>query len=182
MDSVHDFDEPPTLGAFVPLPDDDVDADFLQSIFAAARRWEDLSGRRTPGKVLRESLWFVWQAPRLQRPLVRSKYPRNAPWTALARASYADNPGGSGDLVMEHVEPISLLIRSLLEAPQEGRGFIETLNHALRFCVVTTAEDKLLSAAKVGASTPESDDPWIRYRLAGIDIDGIGPLEAGQPK
>ena len=83
---------------------------------------------------------------------------------------------------MEHVEPISVLIRSLLSAPQDRPQFIQTLNDALRFCVVTTAEDKMLSAAKVGASTPESDDPWIRYRLAGIDVDGIGSLDGGQAR
>ena len=55
---------------------DQADGDFLAAIFDAARRWEVATGRRVPNKVLRESLWFVWQAPRLPRPLVRSKYRR----------------------------------------------------------------------------------------------------------
>lgn len=156
---------------------DQVDADFLTAVFAAARQWEMATGRRTPGKVLRESLWFVWQAPRLPRPLVRSKYPRSAPWTAAARAAYLQDPSGMGGLVMEHVQPISVLIRTLLDTPQERPEFIRTLNAALQFCVVTTAEDKMLAAAKVGSRTPESRDRWVRYRLAGIDVDGIQPLD-----
>ncbi len=155
---------------------DEMDADFLATVFAAARRWEVSTGRKTPGKVLRESLWFVWQAPRLQRPLVRSKYPRSAPWTAAARAAYLQDPSGKGGLVMEHVQPISGLIRTLLDTPQERPEFIRTLNAALQFCVVTPTEDKMLAAAKVSFRTPESIDPWVRYRLAGIDVDGIRPL------
>ena len=153
------------------------DADFLMAIFGAAREWESVTGRRTPNKVLRESLWFVWQAPRLPRPLVRSKYPRSSPWTAAARAAFATNPRGRGDLVMEHIEPISGLIRTLLISPTDRPSFIQALNDALRFCVVTTSEDKMLAAGKVANHTPTSQDPWVRYRLAGIDVTQIQPLD-----
>ena len=49
--------------------DDDVDAELLAAVFAAARRWEVVTGKKAPGKVLRETLWFIWQRPRLPRPL-----------------------------------------------------------------------------------------------------------------
>ena len=157
---------------------DDADADFLAALFAAARVWEAARGRAMHGKVLREALWFVWQQPRLPRPLFRSKYPMRAPWTAAARDAYGQDPYVAGSLVMEHVEPISGLIRRLLDTPQDMAVFVGTLNAALRFCVVSAAEDKLLGAARVGSITPMSDDPWIRYRLAGIDVPTIGPLAA----
>ena len=50
---------------------------------------------------------------------------------------------------MEHVQPIGGLIRTLLDTPRERPEFIRTLNAALQFCVVTTAEDKMLAAPKV---------------------------------
>ena len=156
---------------------DEADADFLMAVFAAARQWESQMGRLTPSKVLRECLWFVWQAPRLPQPLVRSKYPRSAPWTAAARAAYAADPRGRGDLVMEHIEPVSGLVRTLLAAPTERAAFIRTLSDALRFCVVTRGEDRMLAAAKVAKHTPVSEDPWVRYRLAGIDVSQIRPLD-----
>lgn len=39
----------------------------------------------------------------------------------------------------------------------------------------------MLATSKVGASTPASDDPWVRYRHAGIDVHGIAPLLAPDP-
>jgi len=156
--------------------DDDVDAEFVAAVFAAARRWEMVTGKKAPGKVLRETLWFIWQRPRLPRPLVRSKYPATAPWTAAARAVYAQDRYVPGSLVVEHIESITGLIRRLLDDPPQKREFASTLDAGLRFCVVTSAEDKMLAASNVGSSTSGSSDPWVRYRLAGIDVEGIAPL------
>ena len=48
--------------------------------------------------IAREALWSFWEHPRLPRPLVSNKYPLAYPWSAAARAVYAQaakRPAGS---------------------------------------------------------------------------------------
>ena len=72
--------------------------------------------------------------------------------------------------------PIKGLIEYLLKHEIPAGDLPGILDAGLRACVVTSAEDKALTAAGVASSSPDGDDPWKRYRLAGIDVDKIRPL------
>lgn len=54
------------------------------------------------------------------------------------------------------------------------------LQDGLDCVIVTPAEDALLRGAGVGSTMPtgwnRGDDRWARYRAAGIDPAGFGPL------
>ena len=44
-------------------------------------------------RIVREALWFIWEAPRLPRPLVATKYPEPYPWSSGARAVFTEHAG-----------------------------------------------------------------------------------------
>src|SRR4051812_29360366 len=114
------------------MVDDRIDATLIASMLSATAAWEAATGRRMPRKPLREAVWFVWQQPRLPQPLVRSKYPMTVPWTAAARAAYLDNP--NCDLVIEHVEPIHVLLDRLLTVANDPDAVAGELRAADRYC------------------------------------------------
>jgi len=92
--------------------DDLAEVTLITQMLAGTARWEAATGRRMLQKPLREAIWFVWQHPRLPRPLMRGNYPMSVRWTAAARAAHAEDP--ARPLVIEHVEPIRDLIRWLM--------------------------------------------------------------------
>src|SRR5215213_3246803 len=57
--------------------DDEADARLILAVARALRDWRRSTGAQPPTKRLREAVWFFWQQPRLERPLVRRKYPRD---------------------------------------------------------------------------------------------------------
>ncbi len=63
--------------------------------------------------VLREAKWFLWERPRLPKPLVRSKYPTTHPWSPAAAARHQE--GLRDGLVFEHLEARVLLLADMLE-------------------------------------------------------------------
>jgi hypothetical protein len=128
-------------------------------------------------RVLREALWFLWEQPRLPRPLVRSKYPKSYPWSPAARALVRS--GVPGGLVLEHVEPRSLLVADLLR-DAEGwtpESFAAVLHRRTGAAVLTVADGRRLTAAGFSRSMPDGGHGvWARYVAAGIDLTAFAPL------
>lgn len=152
-----------------------IDARYLAAILASTVAWEQETGQPSPIKPVREAIWFTWQAPRRPGPLVRSKYPAPWPWSAAARDAYFDDPRHCA-LVVEHTEPLARVVRDLLEGvPWEPAALAETLYGRLACVMLTKAEDRLLTAAGVGSSTPP-ESAVSRYVHAGIDEAAFLPL------
>ncbi|TQO24271.1 hypothetical protein FB385_3151 [Paramicrobacterium agarici] len=132
-------------------------------------------------RCLKEALWFSWEQPRLPRPLVDGKYPRSYPWSSEARESLARNPKRQdrpGQLIIEHIIPKRELLTVLLEEAESlvpERTFA-LLSDANRAVVISKAEDRLITEAGFGHSSPDQADPWARYRAAGIDVEGFAAL------
>ena len=157
---------------------DEADGDLLTAMLHATSAWRARTGLTQPTKPLRELVWFTWQQPRLPKPLVRSKYPEQAPWTEAARLALAQD--ARARLVIEHVEPVSVVLTKLLALATAGAltpaMTCNELYAAGSFAVVTADEDKALTRAGVRGSAPHLDDPWSRYRAAGIDVSRLAPL------
>lgn len=128
-------------------------------------------------KPLRELLWFHWEFPRLPKPLVRNKYPRGVPWGPHARDQLGLDP--RCPLVIDHVYPARLLVRRLLDdPPATPAALVRILKRDIRYVVLSREENRQLVAAKVGTKLPAgSNDPWDRYRMAGIELDNLRPLD-----
>lgn len=158
---------------------DQADAALVAATAQAMREWQATTGLRPSIKPLREMIWFYWQAPRLPKPRVRGKYPKSFPWSAAARAAYRGDP--RCPLVIEHAQPIALLVQELLDGPPLVVEAVRRLLEARLQCVVLTPEeDDQIDAAGVGQGMPEgwqSGDLWARYRAAGLDLEGFAPLE-----
>lgn len=161
------------------LPSDLVDAQTVLGIAQA------LHGRPiTTGslRIMRETVWFIWQQPRLPRPLIWSKYPTSYPWSSAARARHESNgrpPAGGLGLILEHVNPMKHMVVHLVErAPSLDGPMVADFLHAnLAAAVVTADENRRLARAGV-ASTFNDGDIWERYRVAGIDVDGFAQLNS----
>jgi hypothetical protein len=94
-----------------------IDATCVAEVLRAAQRWEAATGKTSPGKPLRETVWFFLAATPAPASAVRSKYPKRAPWTKAAREAYAADTRCF--LIIEHVEPIKVLVRRLLGGSPE---------------------------------------------------------------
>lgn len=142
------------------------DAELILTMVRASAEWEQATGRAARVKPLRELMWFTWEQPRLPKPLYLSKYPLTAPWTPAAFARYEQRARG---LVIEHVTPASVLVRRLLEEPPAAAEDLMRLLEQITYVVITDDDNRLLKAAGVDSSlAPGSDDPWDRYRVAGL--------------
>lgn len=137
--------------------------------------------------MLRETLWFLWEEPRLPRPLVASKYPRSYPWSPRARALVAENAGkrpkGGWGLVIEHLYPRELLIADLLDGAEwtNASAAIDVLMERFIAAVVTRDDDRQLPT-RAQSVRPRSDyaaDPWLRYRWAKLPVKDFAPLDSG---
>lgn len=161
----------------VRLERDAADLRCLTVLLDAHRQWEAATQTRANMKALREWLWFYWQAPRRPRPLIRSKYPTRFPWSEAARREIADDPACR--LVIEHSEPINLVIRDLLDHPPADVDHLrEVLDTRLACCVITKAEDEAINAAGFGTRlvSGAEHDPWARYKAIGLDPYTFAPL------
>jgi hypothetical protein len=132
---------------------------------------------------VRESIWYLWEAPRLPRPRIAGKYPLAYPWSEPARAvaegSEHRPPGGWG-LVIEHVHPIRNLVVAVLDSAPTltVTDLKRVLRDGLASAVITRDEDAQLTRAGAATLDVPSGDPWYRYRLAGLDVRTFGPLGA----
>lgn len=159
------------------------DAAIVTAVAVALREWESATGRRANFKPLRETVWFYWQSTRLPRPLIRSKYPTSIMWSESARVEWSEDPAAAR-LVIEHAEPMNLLLRRLVDDEAlTPRRCLSLLRPALLTTVITAAEHRDISAAGLANSMPagwvEGDDPLARYKAAGIDVDQFAPLQGG---
>lgn len=142
------------------------DAELILTTVRASAEWEQATGRAVRVKPLRELIWFTWEQPRLPRPLYLSKYPLTAPWTPAAFDRYERRSRG---LVIEHVTPASVLVRRLLKEPPATADDLMRALDGIIYVVITDDDNRLLKAAGVDSSlAPGSDDPWERYRSAGL--------------
>ncbi|MBC7595995.1 MAG: hypothetical protein H7288_19030 [Kineosporiaceae bacterium] len=172
----------PRPGRLLKLSTDEVDAErFLAILRAVALFPHQRSGQ---SRVAREALWFFWTAPRLPRPRILGKYPVAFPWSALAREQVRESrirrPGGMG-LVMEHLEPQTLLVTDLLSRLPglDAVDLTEELHDRLTFAVISRADDTRLRDAGFNSRMPgTSAGPWARYLASGIDLGDFRPIDA----
>jgi hypothetical protein len=154
------------------VPRDAVDARLIMDVARALRAWQASSHRPAPTKVLREAVWFFWQRPRLEGPLVSGKYPRSARWSKEAATIALGGDGQTRDrLVIEHVAPMHRILRRLIDEQFEVVQVAEMLREGLEVVVVTREQ----SSALTDDGTPEE-----RYRRAGLDLARFRPLDAWQ--
>lgn len=109
-------------------------------------------------------------------PRRRGEYrPTSVLWSGSARAL----PNASGTpLRSEHVYPLNLLCRDLLEAEPTVEAFGRLVADRLVLAVITVEEDARLSTAGLSRSMPaawDGRDPFDRYRAAGLDVDAFAP-------
>lgn len=166
-------------------PIDDEDAQAVLDVALACRTtMRSKRSRAAALRVLREALWFLWEEPRLPRPLVASKYPKPYPWSPGARAVFAQHggkrPAGGWGLVIEHLYPRELLVGSLLDngADRNHPEVLQVLTCRLMGCVVTRHEDRQLPTRAESARRWEdyASDPWLRYRDRGLRVEEFAPL------
>jgi hypothetical protein len=142
----------------------------------AAVAWQEATGKPANVKPLRELIWFVWEQPRLQRPLYKSKYPLTVPWTPAARAAYAVG----GPVLLEHVLPAAVLVRRLLADPPGNPAALVRMLRSIEYVVIAPEDNQRLMKARVGSKLPPgSSEPWDRYQAAGIDRASLAPIELG---
>jgi hypothetical protein len=155
--------------------DDDADLRLVLAVLHAFKAHEVATGSRSAVKPLRETLFFLWEAPRL--PPGR-KYSPLLPHSPAAR-EHREAHGVSG-LVYEHVVPIASVIRELLRnVPQDERALRRELDATADRVVITRAEDRQLTSAGYGSSMPHAGDPWSRYEVLGLQREDFGPFAGG---
>lgn len=141
--------------------------------------------RAGPLRLVREAVWFLWEQPRLPRPLIASKYPLDYPWSPTAQDIFkhfyqlgSRRPGGWG-LVIEHLYPRELLVRDLIMLAVERfpgddvepQRVVQLLTSRLMAAIVGRGEDRQLLARRKSPDTwtPYESDPWLRYRSTALE-------------
>lgn len=109
--------------------------------------------------------------PRLERPLVASKYPRRVPWSDEAAAIVLGGERTGGRLVIEHVVPFNLTLRWLIYEVPGVEEVLAELPDRLECAVVTKEES---------ARLPDVGTPQERYRAVGLDLDRLRSLDERQ--
>jgi hypothetical protein len=161
------------------------DAGAVLAVVKACRTALDAGRPRTgPRVVVREALWFLWELPRLPRPLVQSKYPKPYPWSPEARRRFEHStkrPQGGWGFVIEHLYPRELLAWELLDHANElsRDRVVGLLAERVTAAVVTRDEDRVLPTAGESRKPWEDyeADPWRRYRDR-LDVAAFAPLPA----
>lgn len=150
---------------------DQADAQLLSDVAAALHRWEQSTGVKPPLKVLRETVWFFWQHPRLKvgGDLIASKYPRSARWSREAAAlAVGGVESWTGHLVIEHIRPLHRVVRQMIEDPPQADQVEELLAPALEVVVITKDQERAL---------PDKGEPEQRYVAAGLDLAAFKSLD-----
>ncbi len=155
-----------------PKRDDNADLALVLAVLRAYKDHEGTTGRPQGGKVLRELLYFVWEHPRLPPGRKKSRHLPHSPKAAQQRLA-----GNNKGLVYEHVQPISTVTRRLLlEIPADEVALRQVLEATADRVLITQAENRALTAARVGHSSPDPDDPWSRYKTIGLTKADFVPL------
>lgn len=144
------------------------DAKLISDVAAALRAWRASTGARPALKILRETVWFFWQQPRLERPVVASKYPRASPWSEEAARVALNGEPTNNRLVIEHVEPLNRVLRWLVDEAPTVDAIVCELPKRLHCVVVTKAEATCL---------PDAGTPVERYAHAGLDLAAFRALD-----
>lgn len=151
---------------------DEADLTLILAVLNAFREHERATGKPSTVKVVREAIFFRWEAPRLP---AGGKYSSQLPHSPAARQRRA--AGAPGGLVYEHVIPISLVIRSLLANPPATTAALRSILEASADrVIITKEEDQAMTAAGARNATPMANDPWSRYRAAGLDPQNFHPF------
>lgn len=171
----------PQPGYLAQLRSDGSDANALLVIVEALTSLSPGVPRPSLLRVLRETLYFTWEQPRLPRPLVQSKYPQAFPWSPRARtiiASQDSRPSGGYGLVFEHVIPKRVLSSALLDQPEPLKRvrLIQLLQQGTAVAIVSKDEDRQLPSGFDWTLDEYLADPWLRYRQAGFKLDEFAPL------
>jgi len=148
--------------------DDHADAALICGVATALRDWGVHTGQPPPLKILREAVWFYWQAPRLRGKKVPPKYPRAVGWSEAAARLVASGEPRKGRLVIEHIEPMNRALRWLVEEAPEVDEVIAQLPSRLR-CVVVTKDESV--------SLPDDGTPDERYAKAGLNLASFRALD-----
>ena len=125
-------------------------------------------------KIARLAVQHLWQQPNMPYPRHTHNKPLDYPWSEKARELYfAGNT--TGNLVLEHMRPISNLVEALFSIVEEGgehseEKFYQELitEHAnLCFTVIAKEDDDLLTKAGLRKALVAGDD-WARYSKVGL--------------
>jgi hypothetical protein len=160
---------PPAAASSVPVQTaPNQDHDDLQLIWNILRSYDEHRRAVTsprPVRIIREVLFFVWEAPRLPKGGKRSRYLPHSP-AARAQRLTGDDSG----LVYEHVMPISLVIKDLLvDPPGETASLRNRLDATSDRVIILKREDRALDLAGWRNALPDPENPWSRYRAIGLD-------------
>lgn len=154
------------------LRDDNADLSLILNVVKAFQAHAEATRRPSSIKPLREVIFFQWEGPRLPPGGTRSA---QLPHSPAARAQRAT--GDHSGLVYEHVRPLSTVIRQLLDhAPEDVDSLRAILDATADRVVITKVEDAALTAAGLRDTTPNSNDPWSRYRTLGLEKIDFTPL------
>ena len=130
--------------------------------------------------LLKEAVYWIWELPQIKEPRL-GKYSLHMPWSPKAYERLRgwtpnDKPRPRTEgLRFEHLIPRGILAEELLtETPSDLAAF---LDRHFRAAVLTVEDDHQLNKAGVRAKMPADwklgDDPWQRYRAAGLDPDAF---------
>lgn len=152
---------------------DQVDLALVLRVLRAHEQHEAAGGGRPAVRALRETLFFVWEQPRLPRGGKRSRHLPHSPAARTWRSA-----GREDGLVYEHVMPISLVIRQLLASvPADVAALRAVLDTATDRVIVTKAEDDALNTQGMRNAVPLTGDPWSRYERIGLRRSDFRPME-----
>lgn len=141
-------------------PGERADLTLLLTIVRGFKAHEESTAARSGVRVLREAIFLHWEASRLPG---HNKYSPLLPHSPEARRRRS--AGTRGGLVFEHVRPVSLVIRRLLErVPANEAALRKVLAELSEHVVITKEEDDKLTAAGYRNVMPDPDDTWSRYR------------------
>lgn len=159
----------------------------LEVVNASYLTLQQRQQRGGPLRLVREAVWFLWEQPRLPKPLIENKYPLDYPWSLRAQEAFASfykrgsyRPPGGWGLVIEHLYPRELLVKDLVmlvaecrscDEPAEPKQAVELLTSRLMAAVVGRYEDRQLLARRESPQIwgPYELDPWLRYRSTALD-------------
>lgn len=159
-----------------------------EAIFSIYKALQPLAERKLAvvNRALREAIQKIWQEPRMPKGKDRifsHNKPLDFPWSPNARDLYFGNRDDSavtitGQLVLEHVTPINILVNDMLayvatpDATEEGFYELVLQEHRqLSFVILTKEDDNQLTRAglKAAGVTEEGSSAWARYEV-GCDL------------
>lgn len=164
----------------------DVDRSDALAVIGVVEAWGD-----RPRRLVRSAITAGFEYPRYPRPLVLRgvKLPAPWPWSpdardAATRAASEGRPDRPVGLVHEHVRSIGEVVAAVVERPElrDPAALVAFLFENLTYVVISRAEDTQLTEADARAKAAGIDfgadeDPWARYRFAGLDVASFSPLD-----